>query len=81
MNDKGEIILWKAQSKDGKLLKILVENGNIGPNITAGDKRKNIQCSTNIPMAVSVLLFQMQKSPIRTILKLVKNKPVRKSEY
>ena len=39
MNEKGEIISWSAQSDDGRLLKLLVENGNITPTMTAGNVR------------------------------------------
>ena len=39
MNSKGEIIRWSARSDDGRLLKMLIENGNISPNMTAGEVR------------------------------------------
>ena len=39
MNDKGEIISWSATSDDGKLLKMLVENGCIPLKMTAGQAR------------------------------------------
>ena len=35
-NEKGEIIQWSATSKDGKLLKLLIKNGNVDSNMTAG---------------------------------------------
>ena len=38
-NSKGEIIRWSARSDDGRLLKMLIENGNISPSMTAGDVR------------------------------------------
>ena len=39
VNTKGEIIRWSARSNDGRLLKMLIENGNISPSMTAGDVR------------------------------------------
>ena len=38
-NSKGKIIRWSARSDDGRLLKMLIENGNISPSMTAGDVR------------------------------------------
>ena len=39
VNAKGKIIRWSARSDDGRLLKMLIENGNITPSMTAGDVR------------------------------------------
>ena len=36
MNEKGEIIQWSATSEDGKLLKLLIKNGNVDSNMTTG---------------------------------------------
>ena len=39
-NEKNEIISWSCTSDEGRLLKLLVENGNIKQDMTAGDIRK-----------------------------------------
>lgn len=39
-NEKGEITSWSATSEHGGLLKMLIENENITPSMTAGDVRK-----------------------------------------
>jgi hypothetical protein len=39
-NDKGEICSWTSTGDDGRLLRMLVENGNIKTGLTAGDARK-----------------------------------------
>ena len=38
-NDKGEIISWSSTNDNGRLLRMLVENGNIKPGMTAGAAR------------------------------------------
>jgi hypothetical protein len=39
-NDKGEIIsCWTSTNDNGQLLRLLVENGNIKPGMTAGAAR------------------------------------------
>ena len=38
--EKGEVTQWSATSDDGKLLKMLIENGNITAEITAGQVQK-----------------------------------------
>ena len=36
-NSKGKIICWSTRSNDGCLPKMLIENGNISPSMTAGN--------------------------------------------
>jgi hypothetical protein len=38
-DNKGEIISWTSTNDNGRLLRILVENGNIKPGMTAGAAR------------------------------------------
>ena len=40
-NDKGEIISWSSTNDNGRLLRMLVENGNIKPGMTAGAARRD----------------------------------------
>jgi hypothetical protein len=44
-NNKGEIISWASTNDNGRLLQMLLENGNIKPGMTAGAAGISIPCS------------------------------------
>ncbi len=51
--NKGEIISWASTNDNGRLLRMLVENGNIKPGMTAG------QCCKGLVSHIKGLLLQL----------------------